>query len=145
MAGRGLIFRDRVVNTGTSLPGPDHVHSQELCEGVFWPYAMFVALADCGSLDLKKFSGGYWSYAHSQRMGGTGFTLRQGRSLEPALKRFIQSAGADVKAFLKRRPWCREKRKGLAFFPLEHVRLTFTYKQRAIASEFQRKTAFLCC
>ena len=80
---------------------------------------MFVALADCGSLDLKKFSGGYRSYAR-QRMGGTGFTLRQGRSLEPALKRFIQSAGADIKAFLKGRPWRREKRKRLAFFPLEH-------------------------
>jgi len=68
---------------------------------------VFVALADCGSLDLKKFSRGYWSYARSQRMGGTGLTLRQCRSLEPALKRFIQRAGGDVEAFPERRPWRR--------------------------------------
>jgi hypothetical protein len=77
---------------------------------------MFVALADCGSLDLKKFSRGYWSYARSQRMDGTGFTLRQGRSLEPTLERFIQDARADIKTFLKHRHWRREKRKRLAFF-----------------------------
>ena len=104
---------------------------------------MFVALADCGSLDLKEFSRSYRSYARSQRVSGTGFILVQGRSLEPALKRFIQGADADAKIFLERLPRRREKRKGLAFFPLKHVRLTFTYKQRAIASEFQRKTVFL--
>ena len=46
----------------------DHFRSHKLCEGVFWPHAMFVALANCGSLDLKKFSRGYRSYAPGLRI-----------------------------------------------------------------------------